>query len=154
VPAHAVDKAKKAEGSGGVKEPGNTSLDEHRAKRVRVDSPDHHEVEEQTEPSLRTPAAELADTPGDMGLEGITLQERLFREAWRGWEESLRMARRHRRLGEVAAKLPKSAEPKIIVQRLAEDEEARLKVWKTRFLGQAEGFEEEGMEIGAFGLDD
>jgi len=89
-----------------------------------------------------------------MGLEGITLQERLFREAWRGWEESLRMARRHRRLGEVAAKLPKSAKPRIIVQRLAEDEEAWLKAWKTQFLGQAEGFEEEGMEIGAFGLDD
>ena len=46
------------------------------------------------------------------------------------------------------------AEPKIIVQRLAEDEEAQLKVWKSWFLGQAEGFEEEGMEMGAFGLDE
>jgi len=54
----------------------------------------------------------------------------------------------------VAAKLPNSAEPRIIVQRLAEDEEARLKVWKTRFLGQAEGFKEEGMEMGIFGLDE
>ena len=102
----------------------------------------------------RTQGAEATEAGGEMGLEGISLQERLFREAWRGWEESLRMARRHRRLGEVAAKLPNSAEPRIIVQRLAEDKEARLKVWKTQFLGQVEGFEEEGMDMGAFGLDE
>ena len=65
----------------------------------------------------------------------------------------MRMARRHRQLGEVVAKLGNSPELKIIVQRLDEDEEVRLKVWKTWFLGQAEGFEEEGMEMGIFGLD-
>src|SRR5882672_11870004 len=106
------------------------------------------------ENQLKTPGAKLTKARGDMGLEGISLQERLFREAWRGWEESLRMAHRHRQLREVAAKLHNSSEPKIIMQRLAEDEEARLKVWKTQFLGQAEGFEEEGMEMGAFGLDE
>jgi len=154
VPAHTNDKGEKAEGSGGMKRHGTTSGGEHKAKRARVDSPETSEVEEHILKLPRTQGAEATKLGRDMGLEGISLQERLFREAWRGWEESLRMARRHRRLGEVAAKLTISAEPKIIVQKLAEDEEAQFKVWKTRFLGQVEGFEEEGMEMGAFGLDD
>jgi len=95
VSAHTVDKGEKAEGSGSMKRPGITSGGNHRAKRVRVDSPEYSEVEESAENLARTPMAELADTPGDTGLEGISLQERLFREAWRGWEESLRMAHRH-----------------------------------------------------------
>ena len=40
------------------------------------------------------------------------------------------------------------------MEKLPEDEQARLKVWKTRFLGQTEGFEEEGMDMGMFRLDD
>src|SRR5882672_10818246 len=113
-----------------------------------MEGPAQSEVEDTTDSALRRLAkGKSTEEPDDMGLEGISLQERLFREAWRGWEESLRMAHRHRQLGEVAAKLPNLAEPKLIVQRLAEDGEAWLKVWKTRFLGQAEGFEEEGMEM-------
>ena len=119
-----------------------------------MESPVQSEVEDMTDSAPRClTKGKSTEAPGDMGLEGISLQERLFREVWRGWEESLRMARRHQQLREVVAKLPISAKPTIIMQRLAEDEEARLKVWRTWFLEQAEGFEEEGMEMGEFGLD-
>src|SRR5882672_10101594 len=99
---------------------------------VWVDSPESSEVKEISMSMPRTQGAEATEAGGEMGLEGISLQERLFREAWRGWEESLRMARRHRRLGEVAAKIRSSSELKIIVQKLAKDEQARLKVWKRK----------------------
>jgi len=120
-----------------------------------MEIPDHSEAKNPTEDVLMRRLAEgkMTKFPDGLEMEGISLQERLFREAWRGWEESLRMARRHRRLGEVAAKLCHSAEPEILVEKLPEDEQARLKVWKTRFLGQTEGFEEEGMDMGMFGLD-
>jgi len=63
------------------------------------------------------------------------------------------MAHRQPATGEVAAKLRHLAKPEILVEKLPEDEQARLKVWKTRFLGQTEGFEEAGMDMGMFGLD-
>jgi len=37
---------------------------------------------------------------------------------------------------------------------MTKDEQVRLKVWRTWFLGQMGGFEEQGMEMGSFGLDE
>ena len=80
MPAHTIDKGEKAEGSGGTKRHGTASSGggDPQAKRARVDSLEHSEVEESAKNLARTPMAELADTLGDTGLEGISLQKRLL----------------------------------------------------------------------------
>jgi len=86
--------------------------------------------------------------------ESISTQESLIREAWHGWEDSLRMAHRMRRVGAAALRDESTLEPSLRVRKLTREEQENLEKWKVHFLGQPEGFEEDEMEVDAFGMDE
>jgi len=45
-------------------------------------------------------------------------------------------------------------EPLILVKRLTQEEQEGLEQWKVQFLEEQESFEEDGMEVDAFGMGD
>ena len=63
-------------------------------------------------PVVQTAAEVIEET------EFISMQELVVREAWNGWEESLRMAYRMSRVREVALQDESTWEPSIPVRRL------------------------------------
>ena len=58
--------------------------------------------------------------------ELISMQESVVLEAWRGWEESLRMSNRMRRVGAVALQDESTWEPSIPARRLTKSG----RIWK------------------------
>src|SRR5882724_5461624 len=88
------------------------------------------------------------------GTELISMQESVVQEAWHGWEESLRMANRMRRVGAVALQDESTWEPPIPARRLTQEEWENLEKWKGQFLEEWDSFEEDGMEVDAFRLDE
>src|SRR5882724_5643899 len=86
--------------------------------------------------------------------ELISMQESVVLEAWHGWEESLRMANRMWRVGEVALWDESTWEPSIPARRLTQEEWENLEKGKVQFLEEWDSFEEDGMEVDAFGPDE
>src|SRR5882724_7162971 len=78
--------------------------------------------------------------------EIISMQESVVQEAWHGWEESLRMANRMRRVGAVALRDESTREPSIPARRLTQEEWENLEKWKVQFLEEWDSFEEDGMK--------
>jgi len=74
------------------------------------------------------------------GTEAVSTQECVIQEAWHGWWESLRMA--HRMQWVMAAALWDKSRGKLMVhvKKLTQEE--------------AENFEENGMEVDAFGMEE
>jgi len=83
----------------------------------------------------------------------ISTQELVIQEAWHRWEDSLRTA--HRMQQVVAASLwdGSRGELSVCVKRLMGKEE-NLEKWRDQFLEEGDSFEEYGMEVNAFGMDD
>ena len=91
---------------------------------------------------------------GDEGTEVISVQDSVIHEAWRGWEDSLRMARRMQQVMVATLKDRLRGEPSERVNKLTEKEEENLRKWKEWFLEEEESFEEYLMEVNAFRMDD
>ena len=87
------------------------------------------------------------------GTKNISMQESLIREAWCGWDKSLRMAHRMWRVGSAALQDELTWEPSLQMRKLMREEWVNLDKWKVHFLGEPEGFEKEAMEVDAFGMD-
>ena len=83
----------------------------------------------------------------------ISMQESLVWEAWCRREESLWMAHRMWRVGAAALQDELTWEPSLCIRKLMQEEWENLDKWKVHFLGKPEGFEEEEMEVDAFGMD-
>ena len=79
--------------------------------------------------------------------ELISMQESVVWEAWHGWEESLRMANRMQRVGEVALQDDSMWELSIPARRLTQEEWEILEKWKVQFLEEWDSFEEDEMEV-------
>ena len=80
-------------------------------------------------------------------------QELLIREAWQGWEESLRTSPMMQRVREAALLDETTWEPLIHMRRLMREGQENMEKW-VQFLGGPETFEEDGMEVNTFGLDE
>ena len=63
-----------------------------------------------------------------------SMQELVVREAWHGWEESLRMANRMWRVRAVALQDESTWEPSIPSRRLTQEEWENFEKWKVQFL--------------------
>jgi len=86
--------------------------------------------------------------------EKILTQELLIQEAWCGWEESLQAAQRMWRVGEAVFQDESTWEPLLFMKKQMQDKQENLNKWKVHFLGEPEGFEEEEIEVDAFGMDE
>jgi len=85
--------------------------------------------------------------------KAISIQESVVWEAWHGWWESLRMA--HRMWWVMAAALQDESrgELTVHVKKLMQEEAENYQIWRTHFL-EGDSFEEDGMEVDAFGMED
>src|SRR6266481_6903212 len=85
------------------------------------------------------------------GWVRLPVAELIIRDAWMNWEQDLRRAYRQFLLAQamVSVEVPGS---EVEVQELNVDEEEHFGIWRSRYLNQPAGFEEERMEAGAFGL--
>src|SRR6266481_3120009 len=81
----------------------------------------------------------------------LTVPELIIRNVWMNWEQDLRRAYCQCLLAQamVSVEIPRS---KVEVLELRADEEERFAIWRSRYLYQPADFEEERMEVGAFGL--
>ena len=91
---------------------------------------------------------------GDEKTEIISVQDSVVHEAWCGWEDSLRMAHRMRRVAVAALRNRLRGEPSERVNQLTPKEGENLKKWKEWFLEEEDSFEEYSMEVNAFRMDD
>jgi len=82
------------------------------------------------------------------------MQGSVICEAWHGWEDSLRMARRMQWVTAAALQDRLRGEPLECVTRLMPKEGENLKKWKEQFLNKGDSFEEYSMEVNAFRMDD
>ena len=138
----------------GTKRRATTSIADTVAKRVWVGSLINDAIEnlESNMPSMDS----TIHQPIEVADEGETISQKEFmiREAWRGWEDSLRMALRQRKIGEAVVRINQPTNQKIHVPKMSKEEQDRLATWRTRYIGQPDNFEEEGMDGGTFRLDD
>ena len=88
------------------------------------------------------------------GTEAVSMQECVVREAWLGWWERLRAAHRMQRVAVAALRDGSRGEATVHVKKLTQEEVENLEIWRTHFLEEGDSFEENGMEVDAFGMCD
>jgi len=86
------------------------------------------------------------------GTEPVSMQECVVWEAWRGWWESLKAAYWMQRVMVAALWDGSRGEPMVHVKKLMEEEEENFKIWRTCVLEEGDIFEENGIEVDAFGM--
>ena len=84
--------------------------------------------------------------------KAISMQESVVWETWHGWEESLRMA--VQRVMAAVLQDEWTGESLVHVRRLMPEEWENYEEWRDQFLEEQESFEEDGMEVDAFGMED
>ena len=88
------------------------------------------------------------------GTEAISMQECMVWEAWHGWWESLRAAHRMWQVMVAALWDRLRGKPMVHVKKLTQEEVENFEIWRTCFLEEGDSFEENGMEVDAFGMCD
>jgi len=98
----------------------------------------------------------LPQTVGQVTEEtkAISTQESVVQEAWHGWEESLGTAHRMQQVTVAALWDESRRESSVCVRILMPEEWESYEKWREQFLEEQESFEEDGMEVDAFGMDD
>ena len=86
-----------------------------------------------------------------LGLTRVTVRELIIRDAWLNWEEDMRRAHRQRVLAQ-AMTMWNDPERQVEVRQLTETEEERFATWKSQYINQPVGFEEERMVGDALGF--
>jgi len=84
--------------------------------------------------------------------EDVSVPEFVAHEAWCGWKECLRMAHTQQRIGAMALQGKMPLEPWVCVKRMTEEEWDQFEAWKMKFLSKTDNFEEDSMEVDAFGM--
>ena len=86
-----------------------------------------------------------------LGLTWVTVRELIIRDAWLNWEEDMRRAHRQQVLAQ-AMTMWNDPERQVEVRQLTETEEEQFATWKSQYINQPVGFEEERMVGDALGF--
>jgi len=151
--ARVLDRFSEARGSAGGKRQATATSPAPVSKWVWVKSPEPYEANVMDDP---TPTEDIPSRPVTKILDGneeVSMKEHRVQDAWHVWEDSLRVACRMRRMGEVVVKYKPLGDPMVQMWKLAKEEQEQLEIWRTQYIDAPDGFEDEGMDGGVFGLD-